>query len=185
MTNFRSSRLLNHWTLATLIVVLPATATAQSTADTLYACYVPGSGTVYRVRAANVPPACVDPSHVAFSWGIGAVATETVERVFTVNSDRNMIQDLPVLCPAGTRLIMGGYRFLEIPEMRIDVQLQTQTIFEGVERQFTVGPFAVNAHLRAFGVIGNRPSSGQSWLVQVVNDSGSSLSVAVQAVCGR
>lgn len=32
------------------------------------ACYVPGSGTVYRVGVANsTPPACIDPAHVSFS----------------------------------------------------------------------------------------------------------------------
>lgn len=35
---------------------------------TLSACYVPASGTVYRVAVASAPPDCVSPVHVRFSW---------------------------------------------------------------------------------------------------------------------
>jgi hypothetical protein len=38
------------------------------TPTVLSACYVPKSGTVYRVGAANAPAACVKQDHVPFSW---------------------------------------------------------------------------------------------------------------------
>lgn len=47
---------------------LPNEGGAQAASQTLYACYVPSSGTVYRVKTPNAPTACVDASHVEFSW---------------------------------------------------------------------------------------------------------------------
>ncbi|MDF1505603.1 tail fiber domain-containing protein [Roseisolibacter sp. H3M3-2] len=50
---------------------LPTAAHAQKV---LHACYVPASGTVYRIKEANTAQACLQPSHVAFSWTDGADA---------------------------------------------------------------------------------------------------------------
>lgn len=44
----------------------PSFAAAQT--PTLRACYVPGSGTVYRIGAEGTPAACHSPKHVEFSW---------------------------------------------------------------------------------------------------------------------
>lgn len=44
----------------------PTAAAAQG--STLHACYVPRSGTVYRIKTGNTPPACTKPTHVEFSW---------------------------------------------------------------------------------------------------------------------
>lgn len=52
--------------VATMVLGVPAS--AQTASDTLHACYVPSSGTVYRIRAMNSPGACVAASHVQFSW---------------------------------------------------------------------------------------------------------------------
>jgi hypothetical protein len=42
---------------------------AQSVAnDSIKACFVPASGTIYRVGTASAPPACVDPSHIPFHF---------------------------------------------------------------------------------------------------------------------
>jgi hypothetical protein len=50
-----------------LLVGMPAPAHGQSPA-LLHACYVPKSGTVYRIQAPDAPAACLKPEHVAFSW---------------------------------------------------------------------------------------------------------------------
>lgn len=34
----------------------------------MYACYVPASGTVYRIKATDLKPQCASPQHVQFSW---------------------------------------------------------------------------------------------------------------------
>jgi endosialidase-like protein len=42
-------------------------ARAQQT-DTLYACYVPHTGNVYRIKTPDTFPDCTGPTHVEFSW---------------------------------------------------------------------------------------------------------------------
>src|SRR6266545_6650186 len=49
------------------LLVLPASVAAQTT-DTLLACYVPASGTVYRIRKPGLATSCLATSHVEFSW---------------------------------------------------------------------------------------------------------------------
>jgi hypothetical protein len=47
----------------------PRAAAAQfAPADSLHACYVPTSGTVYRIRATGTPSSCTKTSHVPFAW---------------------------------------------------------------------------------------------------------------------
>jgi hypothetical protein len=36
--------------------------------QTIDACYVPASGTIYRIKAPNTPGACLSPAHVPFAW---------------------------------------------------------------------------------------------------------------------
>ena len=51
---------------AALLGLAPSTAAAQQSARGPLACYVPGSGTVYRVKEANTPASCA-AGHVEFS----------------------------------------------------------------------------------------------------------------------
>ena len=67
----------NSLTLACLMLCLSVIQLpAQAASDTLHACYVPASGTMYRIKAANSPAACVDPAHVAFSFNAKGPAGE-------------------------------------------------------------------------------------------------------------
>lgn len=59
----------------TVIALGAAPLAAQATAEgtTLYACYVPGTGTVYRIKGPGLPDACEPakggkPAHVQFQW---------------------------------------------------------------------------------------------------------------------
>jgi hypothetical protein len=47
--------------------LLPTGAQAQAS-ETLHACFVPGSGTVYRIAAPGLPAECLASEHVRFSW---------------------------------------------------------------------------------------------------------------------
>lgn len=48
---------------------VPVTNTISSLlAETYYGCYIPGSGTVYRIKTLNAPTACVKSTHVEFNW---------------------------------------------------------------------------------------------------------------------
>lgn len=60
---------------AALPVALTALLPGQGYAQAVYkACFVPLSGTVYRVGVPNAPAQCLQPSHVAFQWTDGADA---------------------------------------------------------------------------------------------------------------
>ncbi len=59
--------------LGATLTVAPARADAQAT-DSIQACYVPLSGTIYRINAAKAPNACTRPEHVKFSLGTGSNA---------------------------------------------------------------------------------------------------------------
>jgi hypothetical protein len=56
--------------LASALVALSAgSAAAQTTTSpTFYACYVPSSGTVYRIKEPGLRTACSAPTHMEFSW---------------------------------------------------------------------------------------------------------------------
>ena len=96
-----------------LVAIAPNAASAQQTlngATTLYACYVPKSGTVYRIKVEGTPTKCAQ-NHVEFSWttggttslqvfehgrmSIGLLGGETVER--------------EIACPAGSKPVSGGF----------------------------------------------------------------------------
>lgn len=53
-------------------VAAPASAQSAPAADSLYACYIPSTGTVYRIRTADTQPSCTVKhganAHVQFSW---------------------------------------------------------------------------------------------------------------------
>lgn len=62
-------------TLAAVAAALAATLGAAPSAGAqtvFHACYVPASGTVYRIKAPSTPQNCLQPTHVAFSWTDGA-----------------------------------------------------------------------------------------------------------------
>jgi len=44
------------------------TQTPNPESTVIYACYVPGSGLVYRVKETHLKPSCSAPGHVLFSW---------------------------------------------------------------------------------------------------------------------
>jgi len=55
------------------LLALPTTAAAQTTTTTpdpnvIYACYVPSSGTVYRIRTTDTKQNCASTTHVLFSF---------------------------------------------------------------------------------------------------------------------
>lgn len=53
---------------AALMLAASVRPAAAQTSNLLWACYVPLTGTVYRVKATNTQAACTSPTHVMFSW---------------------------------------------------------------------------------------------------------------------
>jgi hypothetical protein len=60
------------WLAGGLAALSTVPAEAQST--TIYACYVPASGTVYRIKAPGLKTDCNSPQHVEFSWNDSGTA---------------------------------------------------------------------------------------------------------------
>ena len=50
------------------IALAPTRLAAQATV--LYGCYVPNSGTVYRIKAPGLPTDCRSAQHVQFTWSL-------------------------------------------------------------------------------------------------------------------
>jgi hypothetical protein len=73
------------WVFATaaLPALLPSAVEGQSApqpgAKIFHACYVPASGTVYRIKEPGSPQSCNSTQHVEFSWtdGVNAIRTGT------------------------------------------------------------------------------------------------------------
>ncbi|WP_041265732.1 tail fiber domain-containing protein [Gemmatimonas aurantiaca] len=65
--------------VAALTLASALTASPLEAQAVFHACYVPASGTVYRVKAPNTPANCLQPTHVAFSWTDGADAAAALQ----------------------------------------------------------------------------------------------------------
>lgn len=65
----RRALALSSFLAAAALALAPSRAAAQfAPADSLHACYVPTSGTVYRIRTTGAPPECTKSAHVPFAW---------------------------------------------------------------------------------------------------------------------
>jgi hypothetical protein len=100
--------------LAAATVLLSAPAAAQSGPE-FHACYVPGSGTVYRIKEPGLRQECSSPNHVAFSWKPeGEPGTDGVLGYTIVTSDSGAITPEFLFggrsadCPSGKRVLGGG-----------------------------------------------------------------------------
>ena len=94
------------FSLLAAFALLPAAAQAQTT---ITACYVPNTGSVYRIEAPGAPEACKS-GHVEFSWTTGAPTWGDhviVSTTFTLSAAQE--KSITVSCPAGRVLVTGGY----------------------------------------------------------------------------
>jgi hypothetical protein len=97
-----------------LMAAAPGAASAQSTLNgetTLYACYVPKSGTVYRIKVEGTPSKCAQ-NHVAFSWTTGGTSSSVeiveVSPVQYILAGGDFLQK-EMECPEGTIAVSGGF----------------------------------------------------------------------------
>ena len=109
---------LTHLALQLLVLVTvgatPSLLHAQTTTPKVFhACYVPNSGTVYRIQEVDVKQECSKTTHVPFSWTDGSAPG--FSQVAVVNGNP---VDVPAgggfgvssaTCPVGTTLISGGH----------------------------------------------------------------------------
>jgi hypothetical protein len=94
------------FSLLAALALFPAAAHAQTT---ITACYVPKTGSVYRIQATGAPEACKN-GHVEFSWKAPAVTygmISTVTDSFTAQPGALGVGGAD--CPAGSIAISGGF----------------------------------------------------------------------------
>ena len=117
------------------VSLAPMRIAAQSP-TVLYGCYVPASGTVYRIKADGLPSDCKSKNHVQFTWSLqgppgpqGAVGPAGPQgvpgpsgplsgRVLVTASGSaapNAVASAIATCPAGKKLLGGGFRGLTGP----------------------------------------------------------------------
>jgi hypothetical protein len=136
------------------LALIPAAANAQST---ITACYVPKTGSVYRIEAAGAPEACKN-GHVEFSWTSAAASYGPVTVVSTPITIAPSAESIVVAqCPEGSVALSGGYTlptpiFPPIPDLKL--------------------------------IINARLTGGDGWMVYAKNNSVSDgASFIVQAYC--
>ena len=103
--------------IALAALVVPAVLRAQTTTapKVFYACYVPSSGSVYRIKEVDLKQECAKSTHVQFSWTDGA---GHLSETFTVTSPTQSVTAVSgqllyeQSCPAGSQLVGGGFRVL-------------------------------------------------------------------------
>jgi hypothetical protein len=74
----------------------------------IHACYIPGSGQIYRIQAWEAPHSCRG-NHIPFSWKTNAGSDsgwELIKQTVTIGSDGFAL--LP--CPSGKKAVNGGFR---------------------------------------------------------------------------
>lgn len=54
-------------TVAAALLIAPSAARGQTSGEVIHACYIPASGTVYRIKAEGAPDDCRG-KHIEFSW---------------------------------------------------------------------------------------------------------------------
>lgn len=123
--------------LATLLGAAGAAWVLPAAAQSIRACYVPGSGTVYRVGAPGAPDACTAGAHVEFAWeatGVGGpsgpvgatgptgpvgpqgpAGADGVSGYEVVSSSGTLpgggTLTLQMDCPAGKAVLGGGFTY--------------------------------------------------------------------------
>ena len=137
------------------LALAPAAAHAQST---ITACYVPKTGSVYRIQAPGAPEACKN-GHTEFSWetaGAGLPGYQ-IRSSTPAAHDAGFSAGHHVACQAGEVPVGGGY-FIN-PTSTFGVAVTSS------------GPTTVAG------------SGLKGWAVSVANSSAVQLGVTVYAIC--
>jgi hypothetical protein len=148
---------------------VPAALAAQSPTPppVIEACYVPASGTIYRIKAPNAPNACLSPAHAPFTWNqqgpagpkgdAGPAATLGYARVGTnpFNVQRGVYTTASKDCPSGKKVVGGG-----------------------VEVVGSTTSSQVNLDIKE-----SYPSSVSQWRVVLANTASTDFQAIVYAIC--
>ena len=127
--------------LGVFAVVFGDVGELSAQATTFTACRVPDVGAIYMIGVAGAPPACLEPSHIQFSWTEGGFAGWEVVSVGVNGTDRGTVS-----CPSGKVVLGGGfetpseYRFQTIANVLINRPILVSGNVWGWEVQGTSFP---------------------------------------------
>ena len=143
------------WSLAVGLAVTCLTSTTASAQVTLTGCYVPNSGTVYRIKAADLPSACHSKNHVEFTWSLqgppgptgpagptgaqgpagpaGGLPAAAIEYKGASGTDvaAGAIGNVTVNCSTGKVPVGGGFENHNTPAVRVFQSSPAATAFGG------------------------------------------------------
>ena len=131
------------WLASAGTALMSLTTTAASAQSTLTGCYVPNSGTVYRIKAPDLPSACHSKNHVEFTWslqgppgptgpagptgplgpagpagGLSATGIQVV-RVVSEQIPVGFNSSVSATCPAGTLATGGGFEDVQATAINV------------------------------------------------------------------
>ncbi len=133
-------------------------AEAQAGVTTYYACYVPGSGTIYRIKAAGTPDACKKSTHVEFQWADFGRASDPIIAQTSITIAPGSVRSVAAPCPVGTILYTGGYSVSSDALVRVIVSRPE---------------------------VGNPDITSGNWFVRAWNESATPQEVTAHARCLR
>lgn len=116
--------------LAVVFSFVPTRVAAQGTPTVLYGCYVPTSGTVYRIKADGLQTDCRSKNHVEFTWSLqgpqgaqgpvgppgpqgvagpsGPVSGRVIVQALA-SAQPNQAESAIATCPPGKKVLGGGF----------------------------------------------------------------------------
>jgi hypothetical protein len=135
--------------LAAGFALFPRSAEAQAGVTSYHACYVPGSGTIYRIKEANTPGACRKSTHVEFQWidFPRAIAPTLVHTNQTINPGTAGFA-LVAQCPLGSIAAAGGY-YLEGTTLTLVGNAPSTDVRQWIVTVRNEGSVAYKAHAYA------------------------------------
>lgn len=120
--------------LAGGLALFPRSAEAQVGVTKYHACYVPGSGTIYRIKEANTPATCKKSTHVEFQWiDFPRAISPTLAHAEQLITPGGAGMAVVAQCPLGSMAVTGGY-YLEGTNLTVFENDPTSDV-----RQWVVG----------------------------------------------
>jgi hypothetical protein len=150
-------RILTVSSILAIGTLVPRSAEAQIGVTTYHACYVPGSGTVYRIGEPDTPATCKNKSHVEFQWTDFVRAVDPVIVFTLANIAAGDIATASAECPLNSIMYTGGFA-LHTDGLRVMASTPE------------VNPSAL---------------AMRTWVVQVKNEGSTPSSFGVYARCVR
>ena len=167
-------------------VVLLATASplAAQTPTILSACYVPKTGTVYRIETANAPVACLKADHVPFSWnqeGIQGPQGPTGPQGETGPAGQ---QGDPGSAGAQGPSGVSGYEFVPSIFRTVPSGTSTHALNCPAGKRATGGGYRVETGHEFVRVDWDTPiDGGTGWFFRLTNSNAQAFSISIYVLC--